>query len=205
MKNPEAYIGKYIQVFDKNNTLIVSGLCTSLKPNYGDIIYISFDDKWFYGNKTLVFKEVDYADSVILPEPPNYLTWDYWRNHPKRQTEVDVYRDFSYDEIDEPIRNYVDKLNQITDEIQTCDSCCGHGISNWFISFRFKSISSLSRFLKVLATFQDKLVLISNSTHLQFNSQVMLQLKPYESLDQEFVLLEKFVKRLTREFEFNSK
>ena len=205
MTNPEAYIGKYIQVFDKNNALIAAGLCTSLKPNYKNILYVSFDDKWFYGNKNLIFKEVEYTDSIIPNEPPECLVWDYWRNHPNRQTEVDVYRDFSYDEIDEPIRAYVDQLNQITEEIQTCDSCCGHGISNWFISFRFKSISSLSKFLKVLATFQDQLVLVSNSTHLQFDSQVMLQLKPSESLDQNFVLLEKFIKRLTREFEFNRK
>lgn len=193
---------KYYKIFDKEGQLVASGKCIGSKPNFikEGVIYISFDNKWFYGNKNCKIEEVEYVDNFIPEKPVSSLIWDYWRNN-ERGTEVDVYREFNYDEIDPPIKPYIDRLNKISPFFSTVDSCCGHNIENWHVGFIFHNISILSDFLEIVNEFNNDLVLISNCHYLQFGRSILLKLCVNEKRvikDFDLLLLDKFVNRLER-------
>ena len=124
--------------------LLVSVLIQNQIFSDKGIYYISFDSKWFYGNTKCKFKQVEFTETIIPDNPPSFLVWDYWRNN-KRGTKVDVYRDFSYDEIDPPIKPYIDKLNDISPDFHTHESCCGHGVSNWQVGLIILKLPVLSK------------------------------------------------------------
>lgn len=204
-KSLSEYTNKFWQILDSEDNIIASGKCISLKPNFidEDIFYISFDDKWFYGNTKCKFKQVEFAETIVPNNPPSFLVWDYWRNN-KRGIEVDVYRDFSYDEIDPPIKPYIDKLNNISPDFRTHESCCGHGISNWQVGLTIFKLHTLSKILSIVNTFNGDLIVISNHTYIQFEKYVLLRLCPNPKIqDFDMKLLDKFIKRLSKVFEYN--
>lgn len=199
----KSYVNKYIKIIDKSDNLICSGLVVSEKPNM-NISYISFDNKWFYGQtQSLIFVEMDYVDTYIPEFPPLFLKWAYWRDQFKLLSSVDVYRDFDYDEIDPPIKSYVDKLNEITPNLKTVASCCGHGINDWWINIQFFSINTLYDFLTVLNAFQGKLALFSDENILQYKNTATFTFRPDDKysvenklIDPNFELLNNFIKKL---------
>lgn len=203
--NYYSYVNKYVKILDIKGNLIASGLVISEKPNL-DIPYISFDDKWFYGKNSnkVCFIECDYIDNYIPDIPPSFLIWDYWRKQEELLTSVDVYRDFSYDEIDPPIKPYIDRLNKITPNIQTVTSCCGHGRHSWWIGIQFRSMPVLYTCLTVLNSFDGKLQLLSRNSIFQYENTATFLLNPCDIedntiVDANFELLDKFIKRLDKE------
>jgi len=209
MKDPNFYINKYIKILDKNNNIVASGKCTSFKPDFvnEDIIYISFDDKWYFSNKNCIFNIVDYIDSYVPNEPPAILTWEYWRKREELKTNVDVYRDFCYAEIDPPIKPYVDRLNKLSPAIRTIESCCGHGKESWHITILFCDINSLSMFLKALYAFNKtsnvQIELYSSFGVCITDTTVQFVLEPayeYREADFDLEMLAKLVKTLEKYF-----
>ena len=207
MANHKLYelTNKYLKISDKDGNIIACGKCISFKPNFlnENIYYVSFDDKWFYGNTKCKIEQVDYIETMIPDMPPSFLVWDYWRNQVNRGINVDVYRDFSYDEIDPPIKPYIDQLNAISNNFRTHESCCGHGTEAWFVGVTFYDLRTLSIFLDVCNSFDGKLIIISNNNYMQTPGTVALRLTPnfrYEIIDSELTLLDKFVKRLQTKF-----
>ena len=210
MINPNLYFNAYVQILDKNSNIIASGKCSTVKPDFikENILYISFDDKWFYSNKNCTFNIVEYADTIIPDEPPSFLIWKYWRERYTLKSTVDVYRDFSYDEIDPPIKPYIDKLNNISPYLKTVESCCGHNVAEWYIVFLFLDLNILNMFLKALEFLEGNLILGSKYSVFQNNKDgVMLELRPSVNYcskygnDSELKLLDKFTKRLIRMLE----
>lgn len=190
------YINKYVKVFDKNHTVIASGLVVSEKPNF-DIHYVSFDDRWFYGEtENLRLIVVPYADTVVPEIPPLPLVWEYWKNNEKqKELTIDVYRDYSYDEIDVEIKPYIDRLNKIYENLATVTSCSGHGVTDWHIQFKFSDFISINIFLMVLSQFEDELSIRTNCNISYNPTCVHLHLRP-EIDDSSFEVLGKFVKKL---------
>lgn len=202
-----SYVNKYIKITDTLGNIVASGLVLSEKPNM-DVSYISFDNKWFFGQtQKLIFTEVSFIDTYIPENPPSFLRWAYWRDQFELLTSVDIYRDFSYDEIDPPIKKFIDKLNEITPDIETVASCCGHNINDWWINIQFKSIEALYICLNIINTFEGKLALFSDINILQYKNTATFTLRPDDKygeentlLDPNFALLEAFVKRLEIKF-----
>lgn len=198
----DKYLDKYVQVIDNTTgNVLASGkvlTCKSNAQNCG----ISFDEKYFFREtKNLSYKEVDFTDTIIPEIFPDYIVVDYWRNFNKNN-DVDVYRDFCYDEIDKEIKPFIDDLNNIPN-ITTVSSCCGHGSGFWYIEFIFADFNTLNITVNTVEAFDGKLLL---GTHLRtgdLNKKfINLTLRPQEK-DENFVLLDKFVKRLSKAFEYN--
>lgn len=214
MINPNLYFNAYIQILDKDGNIVAAGKCSTVKPDFikENILYISFDDKWYYSNKNCSFNIVEYTDTIIPNEPPSFLTWKYWKERQIFNSTVDVYRDFNYDEIDPPIKPYIDKLNNISPYLKTIESCCGHNIKEWYIVFLFLDLKTLNVFLKTLRTLDGDLELSSKQDIFQNESDnVMLVLHPcgdfckVNGFDSNFELLNKFTNRLMRMFELEEK
>lgn len=208
MLDPNFYINKYVQILDKEQNIIVSGKVSTIKPDFAeqDILYISVDDKWYYSNQKCIFKIVEYADLIVPNEPPSFLKWEYWKKRLELGITVDVYRDFCYEEIDPPIKPYIDILNNVSPFIKTCESCCGHG-QNWHIRIAFFNMAALNRFLCVLKEFEDKLILVSESKTFQSKNQVIFKFVPgvnweiFEKIDDsDLSILKQFVKKLEQYF-----
>lgn len=202
MSYSDQYLDKYIQVIDNTTgDVLASGKVITFKSNEKNC-GISFDEKYFFREtKNLSYKEVPFADTFIPEKFPPHIIVDYWRNFTK-DSNVDVYRDFCYEEIDEEIKPFIDRLNNIP-KIVTVSSCCGHGSGMWYIEFIFTDFDTLNTMVNSVETFDDKLSL---STHLRtgnFNKKfINLTLKPQEK-DENFILLDKFVKRLSKAVEYS--
>lgn len=205
MLDPNFYINKYVQILDKEQNIIVSGKVSTIKPDFAEqnILYISVDDKWYYSNQKCIFKIVEHTDLFVPDNPPSFLTWEYWRKRDTLGTTIDVYRDFCYDEIDPPIKPYIDILNSVSPSIKTCESCCGHGQYNWHIRIIFFDLAALNGFLCVLKEFGDKLILVSESETFQSKNQVTFKFVPGINWktsktfdDKDLSILKQFTKRL---------
>lgn len=196
MKYSNEYLNEYIKIIDnKTKKVIASGKVIDIKsntPNGG----ISFDGKWFFKEtKNLSYEKVSFVDTFIQDIFPDYLTVNHWRNFVENNN-VDIYRDFCYEEIDKEIKPYIDKLNKIKN-ITTVSSCCGHGSGFWYIEFVFVDFDTLKSTVNITETFNGKLIL---GTHLRTGGLdknfINLTLKP-DIEDINFDLLNKFVNRLS--------
>lgn len=94
------------------------------------------------------------------------------------------------------------RLNNIPN-ISTVSSCCGHGSGFWYIEFIFNDFNTLNKVVNNVEAFDGKLSL---GTHLRTGDlnkkHINLTLKPQEK-DENFVLLDKFIKRLSKVFEYS--
>lgn len=201
MEYSDKYLNKYIQVIDiHTGNVIAAGkviTCKSNAQNCG----ISFDGKYFFKQtENLSYKEVSYADTFIAETFPDYIIVDHWRNFTENNN-VDIYRDFCYDEIDKEIKGFIDELNTLPN-ITTVSSCCGHGSGFWYIEFVFNDFDTLNIVVNNVEAFDGKLSL---GTHLRtgdLNKKfINLTLKP-QIKDIDFILLGKFVSRLSKIFEY---
>lgn len=191
------YRDKYVKVIDKrNDTVIASGKVIGTK-NAVENNGISFDNKWFFRKtKTLDFEVVDFVETKLCDDPESldlncsHLTEVY-------PEDIDVIRDYGYDEIDIEIRDYVYRLNEITTNIKTTTSCCGHGREPWYIEFEFSEFHDMSKFINVVETFGGQLQLFSNTTSgpVMRTKNIHLILKPNVD-DWDFKLLNKFCRKL---------
>ena len=97
-------------------------------PKNDDMCYLSVDGKWFFNTESERFKirkieNPDEMSIVEFTEQDNYK-WLYWSDY--FDNSIEIYRDWSIDEVDEEVRSLVIELNKWED-VQTCGSCCGHG------------------------------------------------------------------------------
>lgn len=206
LKYSDYYIGKYIKIIDKSdNSIIASGKACMCKTDYINA-GISLDYKWFFRETNRIhIEEVDFVEDIIFDDKSiERYNWEYWENN-KKDSNIDIYRDYCYDEIDPEIKSFVDELNQIDSGLATTSSCSGHGLQNWFIEFRFGIFKSLTTFTNIVETFDGDLVLRTNKRSGDINKEfIVLRLEPTIS-DLDFKLLKRFISRLKRQFDLTNK
>lgn len=147
---------EYYEVYDKHtDELIARGPVVWHKTNnpaHTDLYYISFDGKWYLNikeNDTFYAKRIGYTEDVVIFDGPGKYEWKYWRDY--KSPLVDLYRDFSIDEIDEEVKELVTELN-MWDGVQTVGSCCGHGKGELWIQINVEDVHSINLILNVLRT-----------------------------------------------------
>lgn len=195
------YIDKYVKVIDKkNDTVIASGKVIGSKndfPNGG----ISFDMKWFFREtEHLKFEIVNFVETKLLDVEPDKigLTWGFLKDDGDK---LDVRRDFGYDELDEDIKDFVYRLNDLSGTIKTTTSCCGHGQKSWYIEFEFSEFWDMSLFINVVEALANKLRL-KNSVHtgnIVKKKNIHLQLESL-IIDENYMFLNEFCTLIEKEF-----
>ena len=121
-------------------------------PAHDDLSYISNDGKWYVNMKddsAFLVKQVEKGLPPIPFNGPGKYVWKYWRDYLSEL--VDLYRDFSIEEVDEEVKELVTELNK-WDGIQTIGSCCGHDKSELWIQVDATSTHNLNIILNVLRT-----------------------------------------------------
>jgi len=191
------YLDKYIKVIDKtNNNVVASGKVIATKNKYENN-GISFDNKLFFREtERLKFEEVDFVETKVCN--PQELGLKHIHIRPKFPDDIDVISDYGYDELDEEIRDYVYKFNELTSTIKTTTSCSGHGRKPWYIEFEFSEFNDMSKFINVVETFQGKLMLVTSCSAGQVirKKNIHLTLSPTVN-DYDFVLLNKFCRKVS--------
>lgn len=192
------YMDKYVQVIDtRSNAIIASGRVIGSKNNVENN-GISFDNCWFFReSNNLAYNIVDYCETKLCvnPEKEN-LKWEWLTENFNPDT--DVLRDNGLNELDPEIEPYILRLNKISNTIKTVTSCCGHNKEPWYIEFEFSEFWDLSKFINTVETFEGKLQ-ITNS----FSASTLIKRKYIHLIltprieDFEFVLLDKFCRKLT--------
>ena len=119
-------------------------------PAHIDLSYISVDGKWYFNTKddsAFLVKQVDRGLPDVPFDGPGKYVWKYWRDYLSEL--VDLYRDFSIDEVDEEVRDLVTELNK-WDGIQTLGSCCGHDQYELWIQIDVVNTHNFNIILNVL-------------------------------------------------------
>lgn len=164
----------YAKIQTKDGNIIVSGKIVDQKTTIDGIIpinLISFDYKWFFKTNGTKNYQVIKTNDLILPKTfdRNYyslLNYDKWSNaHNTYSSDIDVYEEYTYDEIDIEVKQLCDTLN-LMPNIKTIGSCCGHNTQPAFINIRFMSLDSLLYILKILShkIFRLNFILSSDKT-----------------------------------------
>lgn len=199
------YLNKYVQIIDNDNRIIASGKVIDCKTNIENG-GISFDSKWFFRKtNNLHYQLVDYCDTVLINLPPENVTWKYWRdfNSDQNQDDIDIWRDFCYDEVDIEIKPFIDRLNKI-DNAKTTSSCSSHESGIWYIQFLFKDFQTLCVFVNIVEMFNGDLYL---GTHLKTGdinkNFIQLTLKPNKK-DSDFILLKNFCRYLENYIQYKA-
>lgn len=161
-----------IQTFDGN--VIVSGKIVDQKTSINGTIninLITFDYKWFFKtNGTKNYSVITTNNFISFKSfDKNYysfLKYDKWKNaYNTYLDDIDVYEEYTYDEIDIEIKQLCDTLNLIPN-IKTIGSCCGHNVQQAFVNIKFMSLDSILYILKILShkIFRHNFVLTSDKT-----------------------------------------
>ncbi len=154
---------KYYRVISKkDNSVIASGQCLSIKRDWGfDTSFsllplISFDDKYFYifnGNKNYTVEQME-SVSFYQSIPLDYKI-ENWSDFGLNQN-ADIYREYGYDELDKEVEYLVHQLNKIP-EFRTTASCCGHDENPLFVCIVVEGEQNLKIFQRILDKhFKDK-------------------------------------------------
>ena len=193
------YMNKYIKVIDKqNNQIVASGKVIATK-NSVENNGISFDNKWFFRETDrLKYEFVNFVDTKLCNPEEMDLKWAYLKDNVIEG--IDVLRDFGYDELDEDIKDFVYKLNELSNTIKTTTSCCGHGIKPWYIEFEFSEFWDLSLFINVVEFFKDLILRVNPDTaHVITRKNIHLQLE-CTHIDDDYKILNEFCKKVEKEF-----
>lgn len=191
------YLDKYVKVINKKTNEIVASGKVIFTKNSVENNGISFDNKWFFRETdNLKLEIVDFIETKLCDNPEklglkcSHLLQDF----PK---DIDVLRDYGYDELDPEIKDYVYGFNEISYNIKTVTSCCGHHKKPWYIEFEFNDFDELSKFINIVETFGNQLILTSLQTAGKIikKKKIHLMLKPTVE-DFELKLLDKFYKKV---------
>lgn len=202
MNHSVEFLDKYVKVIDRrNNSVVASGKVIGSKSDYYNG-GISFDNKWFFRETDkLKFEVVDFVETKLLEQDPKELglKWDYLHIESNEVDNLDVRRDFGYDELDPEIAEYIYKLNDISNTIKTTTSCCGHKVDPWYVEFEFSEFWDLSKFVNTVELFKGEIELTTNRLNSPTirKKNIHLVLQPTIP-DPELKLLDSFCKKLHR-------
>lgn len=175
--------GDYARIIDnQTNKIIAEGKVCNSKYSYIDKdnkeVYkpcISFDDRIFFNINSNKFHVEKLRTIVNIPD--NYSRC-LWREVSKE--DIDIYREFDTDELDEEVIPLVTSLNKL-DSIETVGSCCGHNKTPLWVTLRITKLRSLNILLRIISKdiFFNKFILgtsISTKTLDSSGESVFLQL-----------------------------
>lgn len=186
---------EYIVIIDnKTKNPIIYGQVKGFKTSYTKVENnkftqyplkcVSVDEKYFFNLKSKKFKikklnkchQLTDIKNIEKNIPNNYVI-TLWKNAYLNNSS-DVYREFSYNEIDEEIKKLVYTLNKI-EGIETKTSCSGHYKEPFNICLQFFNMKSIILLTHLISNkFNNTLLLTTDPIITQYsNDSVMLVLK----------------------------
>lgn len=142
-------IGERIEVIDNvTGECVRRGICTSRKMTDHEMHYLgaySIDDRHYFSTVSGRFTVRATDDPNDMTDPPlnGYRIYKWSTENRIDPEKWDIFRDYSYDEIDAEVAPLVHELNEHWHGLRTIQSCCGHGRSPLWVKIYVSDIQTL--------------------------------------------------------------
>lgn len=170
--NEEIKIGDFVQVVDNSTGKVViqgqiAGNKTDPSPEHklvDEERLMSVDCRHFFKLDDCAYTvrklEANYVDENFISDNYNECPWG--RYDYEDRNEVNMYRDFNIEELDDEMVYIVGLINRFSPYMHTEGSCSGHGDEQAWVSIIFEDASALNDFLDVLVPFKKKIDLTTD-------------------------------------------